>query len=379
MQAHIKLGRIFGIQIGLHFSWILIALLITLSLAAQFSAVNPDWGTGVIWATAIVTGMLFFTAIILHELSHALVARLRGLPVKSITLFALGGVALIEKESADAATEFWVGIAGPIMSVVIGFLCLLSAALLGWSPESQMLAPQTPVVAALVWLGYINIALAVFNMLPGFPLDGGRILRAVIWWITGDVNRSTRIAARVGQFVATFFIVWGVFQFFFGAGFSGLWIAFIGWFLLNAAGASHAQVEITQALKGLRVGDVMRHDFETLDGRTDLQTFVNENLLKTGSRCYFVVEDNRLAGLITPHEVKEVPRNLWAFKRVEDVMLPLETLKTITPDTPVTEALETLTGSDVNQLPVVVNGQIAGVISRNHILEVLKTRSELAI
>jgi Zn-dependent protease/predicted transcriptional regulator len=380
MQAHIKLGRIFGIQIGLHFSWILIALLITLSLAAQFSAVNPDWGTGVIWATAVITGLLFFTAIVLHELSHALVARFRGLPVNSITLFALGGVALIEKESGDAATEFWVGIAGPIMSVLIGFLCLLSAVLLGWSPESQMLAPQTPVVAALVWLGYINIALAIFNMLPGFPLDGGRVLRAIIWWITGDVNRSTRIAARVGQFVAVFFIVWGVFQFFIGgAGFGGLWIAFIGWFLLNAAGASHAQVEITQALKGLRVGDIMRHNFETLDGRTDLETFVNENLLKTGSRCYFVVEGNRFTGLITPHEVKEVPRNLWAFKQVNDVMLPLENLKTITPQTPVLEALETMTRNDVNQLPVVVDGQLAGVISRNHILEVLKTRSELEI
>lgn len=378
MQAHIKLGRIFGIQIGLHFSWILIALLITLSLAAQFSAVNPDWGTGVIWLTAIITGILFFTAIVLHELSHALVARLRGLPVNSITLFALGGVALIEKESDDAATEFWVGISGPIMSVVIGFLCLLAAVALGWSPESQMLAPQTPVVSALVWLGYINFALAIFNMLPGFPLDGGRVLRAIIWWITGDAHRSTRIAARVGQFVATLFIIWGISQFFFGAGFGGLWIALIGWFLLNAAGASHAQVEISQALKGLRVGDVMRRDCPVLDGRTDLETFVNENLLKTGSRCYFVVEENQFTGLITPHEVKEVPRNLWAFKQIADVMLELENLKTVTPKTPVVEALEAMTRNDVNQLPVVVDGQLAGVISRHHILEVLKTRSELA-
>jgi len=206
MQAQIKLGTIFGVQLGLHFSWLLIALLVTLSLAGQFSAVNPEWGGGVIWTTAIVTGLLFFVAVILHELTHAVVAKMRGLPVRSITLFALGGVALIEKESGDAATEFWMGIAGPIMSVAIGFLCLLAAAGLGWSPETQIMSPTTPVLAALVWLGYINIVLAIFNMIPGFPLDGGRILRAIIWWITGNVDRATRIAARVGQFVAVFLL-----------------------------------------------------------------------------------------------------------------------------------------------------------------------------
>jgi len=206
MEAQIKLGRIFGIQLGLHYSWLIIALLVTLSLVGQFYAINSQWGTGVIWATAIITSLLFFTTLLLHELSHAAVARSRGLPVRSITLFALGGVAQIEKEASDAKTEFWMAIVGPITSIVIGVFCLILAWSLGWSPVRE---PRTPPMAVLQWLGYINIALAFFNMIPGFPLDGGRVLRAIVWWITGDPTRSTRIAAKVGQSIAFAFIIWG--------------------------------------------------------------------------------------------------------------------------------------------------------------------------
>ena len=379
MKGNIKIGRVFGVQLGLHFSWLVIAVLVTLSLAGHFSTANEAWGIAMIWTTAVITGLLFFATVILHELSHAFVAKMRGLPVRSITLFALGGIALIDKEADDATTEFLIGIAGPIMSVIIGTLCLLLAAMLGWSPEMQTMAPPTPVLAALVWLGYINIVLAIFNMIPGFPLDGGRVLRAIIWWITGNMNRSTRIAARVGQFVAVLFIVWGVFQFFFGIGFGGLWLALIGWFLLTAASGSYANVAITKVLSGLRVGDVMRRDCETVDGQINLQKFVDEHLLKTGSRCYFVVEDTQLAGMITTHEVKEVPREEWKFKTVDEVTRTLDNLQIVAPQTPVAKAFETMISADVNQLPVASNNQLTGVITRNHILEILKTRAELEI
>lgn len=379
MRAHIRLGTVFGVQLGLHFSWLLIAFLVTLSLAGHFTFVNPEWGSLVIWTTAIVTGLLFFVAVILHELTHAVVAKMRGLPVRSITLFALGGVAQIEKESGDAATEFWMGIAGPIASVVIGFVCLFAAAALGWSPETQMLAPQTPVMAALVWLGYINIILAVFNMIPGFPLDGGRVLRAIVWWITGNVDRATRIAARVGQVVAVLFIVWGIFQFFSGAGFGGLWIAFIGWFLLNAAGASHSQVEVTRALRGLKAADVMRSDCQIIDARTNLQDFVDQHLMRTGGRCYLVVENGHLSGLLTTHEIKEISRGQWSKMTVGQVMRPLEDLHTLDPQTPLSEALETMARDDINQLPVVSGTRLAGVISRGNIVQLLRTRAELEV
>jgi Zn-dependent protease/predicted transcriptional regulator len=374
MEAQIKLGRIFGIQVGLHYSWVIIALLVTLSLAGHFSTHNPEWGRGVIWASAIVTSLLFFAAIIVHELSHAAVAKMRDLPVRSITLFALGGVALIEKEAADAKTEFWMGIAGPITSALIGFVCLVVAFLLGWAPES---GPQTPPIAILMWLGYINIALAIFNMIPGFPLDGGRVLRAIIWWISGDATRATRIAARVGQFVAFAFIIWGIFRFFAGEGLGGLWITLIGWFLLDAARASYAQVMTGESLRGLRVRDVMATDCPVVDGRFNLQTLADEYLLRSGRRCFIVEEDGRIVGLITPHEVKEIERTKWPYTTVDDVMRPLDQLHTIAANTPLAEALERMGREDVNQLPVVEDGRVAGIISRSHIVQVLQTRAEL--
>jgi Zn-dependent protease/predicted transcriptional regulator len=376
MRAHIKLGRIFGIAIGLHYSWIIIALLVTLSLRGQFAAVHPNWSNATTWTTAIITGLLFFVSILLHELSHAAVAKLRGLPVRAITLFALGGVAQIEKDAADAKTEFWMGIIGPITSVVIGIVCLILSFLLGWNFADE---PNGPVAAMFMWLGVINIALAIFNMVPGFPLDGGRVLRAIVWWITGDANRSTRIAATVGQFVAFAFIMIGILRFFSGAGFGGLWLAFIGWFLLEAARASGAQVDITERLKGVRIGDVMTRQFPVVDGNSNLQTFVHDHLLPTGHRCFVVLEQGRPAGIITPHEVKSIERARWPYTTVGDVMHSLENVRTVGPERPIAEALEVMGREDVNQIPVVQNGNLAGIISRGHIMRVLQTRAELDV
>src|SRR6267142_1030150 len=291
MKSHIKLGRLFGIEIGLHLSWFIIALLITLSLADQFHAFNSNWGEGVIWATAIGTSLLFFVAIIAHELSHAMVAKARRLPVRSITLFALGGVAQIEKEAGEASTEFFMGLAGPIMSALIGIACLALAWALGWTPLG---IPRTPLPAMMMWLGFINISLAIFNLIPGFPLDGGRVLRGIIWWLTGDGVRATRIASRVGQVVAFGFIILGIVRFFMGAGFGGLWIAFIGWFLLDAAGASRAQVEISERLRGLRAGDLIESHCTVIDGHDSLVKFVNNYLLRSGDQCYLVHDGNSI-------------------------------------------------------------------------------------
>ncbi len=376
MKSHVELGRIFGIQIGIHFSWLMIAMLITVSLSAHFQVSHPEWSAGLAWLCAAITGLLFFATIIAHELAHALVAKSRDLPVRSITLFALGGVAEIEKEAEDAKTEFWIGIAGPIMSVLIGVVSLLISALAGWQWTAT---PATPPLAILVWLGFINLSLAVFNMIPGFPLDGGRVLRAIIWWITGDADRSTRIAANVGQLVALGFIAMGVMRFFGGAGFGSLWIAFIGWFLLQAARTSLLQTEVLAGLKGVTVGDVMAKDCAMIDGNLNLQTLADEYVLATGRRCFLVVENGEVAGLFTVNDLKEVPRQRWPFTTVDMVCRPIDQFKTIEPDVPVTEAIEAMEKEHLNQLPVVSGGRIQGIITRNNITRFLRMRAELKV
>jgi len=376
MKAQIKLFKIFGIQIGLHYSWLLIAVLVVLSLAGQFAATNRQWGPTVIWGLAILTALLFFAAIVVHELSHAAVAKARGLPVRSITLFALGGVAQIEKEASDAKTEFWMGIAGPITSAVIGIICLGIAAGIGWTPSGSH---QSPLAAMLGWLGVINILLAVFNMIPGFPLDGGRVLRAVVWWITGSASRATRVATAIGQLVAFAFIIIGLFRFFNGAGFAGLWLTFIGWFLLDAARSTYAQFETIERLRGVRVRDIMGGDWTVIDAKTSLQTFVHDHLLKSAKRCFVVEENGHVAGIVTPHEVKDVDREKWSQLSVREVMLPLEKLHAVKPATSLTDALETMGREDINQLPVMSNGHLDGFISRSHILRLLQTRAELQV
>ena len=376
MHSQIKIGRIFGIEIGLHYSWIVIALLIVFSLAGHFREVNSQWGDGIILLTSIVTGGLFFAALIAHELAHSLVARGHGIPVRSITLFALGGVSQVEKEATEAKTEFWIAIVGPLTSFAIGAVLLTASFALGWSADAT---PSTPILAMMVWLGYINVALGIFNLVPGYPLDGGRVLRSIVWWITKDVVRATRIAARVGQAVALFFIVVGVYRVFSGAGFAGLWIAIVGWFLLDAAGQSYAQVELNERLRGVKVGDIMARDCPTVEGRTNLQSFIEEFLLRTGRRCFVVVENGNLAGIIPAHEIKEIEPAIRPYKTVSDAMRPIDEMRTVSANTPVVDVLETMGREDVNQLPVVSGGRLEGIISRGQVLRYLQTRMDLHV
>lgn len=374
MRAQIKLGRIGGILIGLHYSWFIIALLIMFSLADHFRRVTPAWGGTAVWTAALVTAVLFFVTLLLHELAHSIVAKARGLGVRTITLFALGGVSQIESEASDAKSEFWIAIAGPLTSMVLGLAFLGSSRAVGWVPGTE---PATPLVAVLLWLGYINLALAGFNMIPGYPLDGGRVLRAVTWWITGNAERSTRVAARVGQAIAFLFILLGLFRFFVGANFGGLWLAFIGWFLLDASRSSYVQVELMAGLRDRRVADLMDRDCATVQSSLSLQEFVDEHLLRTGRRCFIVVRNSQLVGLITPKEVKTVDRDSWAQTSVQSVMRPLGQLHTVAPETPAAEALELMSREDINQLPVISNGHLEGIFSRGEVLRFLQTRFEL--
>lgn len=376
MKSQIKLGTVFGVELGLHYSWLVIAVLIMFSLVAQFHAVNRAWSEVLVWSTAALTSVLFFACLFAHELSHAVVAKARGIPVHKITLFLLGGVAQIEKEASDASTEFWIALVGPVTSGVLGLILLALAWLLAWVPTSSAATPGT---ALLVWLGYINIGLAVFNMIPGFPLDGGRVLHAILWWAIDDAERSTRAAAFVGQIIAVLFIGFGILRFFQGAGLGGLWIAFIGWFLLQAAGASYMQVRARTLLHGLQAIDVMSTDYESVDPNMSLQEFVNKRLLPSGRRCFLVMQESRLLGLITLREVRAVDAQAWPHTSVGDVMHSGTEIHTVSRNMPLAEALEIMAREDINQLPVVSNGIVEGVVTRAHILQVVRSRAELRL
>jgi len=377
MQAQVQLGRVFGIRIGLHYSWILIAILIVFSLSGQFATVHRDWSSSVVWGTAILTALLFFVCIVLHELGHSVVAQSRGIRVPSIVLFALGGVSQMERESPDAKTEFWMALAGPLVSFVLGLLCLGSAHAMGWA--GPMSSAASPLVAMLGWLAYINFMLGAFNLVPAYPLDGGRVFRAAAWWVTHSIERATRIASFVGQIFGFLFILAGLWQFFHGQGFGGLWIAFIGWFLLDAARSSRVQVEIMHALAGIKVRDVMERNCAVIDSTTNLQTLVDEHLLRTGQRCFMVQKDGQMAGLITPADISRVERRMWPLTTVEQAMRPLAQLQVVSPDAPVVQALETMARENINQLPVASNGHLEGVLSRAHLLEILRTRAQLKV
>jgi Zn-dependent protease/CBS domain-containing protein len=373
VHSHIKLGRIAGIEIGLHFSWFIVAVLIALSLAAHFRSVNPGWTPAVIWAASGITAVLFFVALLLHELAHSMVAKSRGLRVRAITLFALGGVSQIEQDAADAKSEFWIAIVGPATSAAIGFILLGLARAAGWQSGTEA---HSPTMAILLWLGYINIALAVFNMIPGYPLDGGRVLRAILWWISHSQERATRWASRVGQGVAFLFIMFGLYRFFAGAGFGGLWIAFIGWFLLDAARASYLQVGIMAGLRGRTVADLMERNCPSVPGYLSVRDFVDEYLLHSPSRCFLVVSDDHVSGVITPGETRKVPRDEWEQTSVQSVMERLDQLQTVPPETPALQALQRMAHGNISHLAVMSQGALQGIFSQSQVLRFLNVFSE---
>ena len=369
VHSQIKLGRIFGIEIGLHYSWFVIAILIAFSLSMHFRQIRPDWTEQAVWTAAAITAILFFAALLLHELAHSIVAKSRGLNVRAITLFALGGVSQIESEPPDAKSEFWIAIVGPLTSLIIGVVFIWMARLSAGGAATE--AP-TVVAAVLLWLGYINIALAAFNMIPGYPLDGGRILRSILWWISGNAQRATRWAAQVGQVVGFLFILLGLYRFFVGANFGGLWLAFIGWFLLDAARSSYLQTGLIAGLRDRKVADLMERNCATVPGYLSLRDFVDEYLLHSAGRCFLVAQDGNVVGLVTPNETRAVPRDAWPQTSVQSVMRPFHQLLAVPPDMPAVKALELMRRENVNQLPVIADGKLEGIFSRSQLLRFIQ-------
>ena len=376
MQPFLKIGRIAGIEIGIHYTWLLIGVLITGSFIGYLSETHPFWPSRTVWSAAIVISGLFFLSVMLHEMAHAWVAKAYGIPVRTITLFALGGVTRIQKQAAKPAAEFWMGLAGPLVSAALGMACGWLAA--WWGRGSNVMTIQPP-VAILVSLSSLNLMLAMFNLIPGFPLDGGRILRALLWWLGGDENRATRVSSRAGQGVALVLFGLGLWEFLSAQSLSGIWLGLLGWFLLDAATASYIQAEAVTGLTHIKVGDLMSHECLSVQADLSIQRFAEEFVLQTGRRCYAVEDRGTIVGIITPADLAQVERSRWHETPIMQVAHVLDQLQSVSPETPIADALQTMGREDVNQLPVMSAGRMEGMLSRGHILQALQTRSELSM
>jgi Zn-dependent protease len=372
--AGFRIAKILGIPIYLDATWLLIFGLITYTLAMNFRQLHPQWTPAEHWSLGVLTSLLFFGSVLFHELAHSVVALHYKIPVHSITLFLFGGIARIGREPAKPIQEFNIAIAGPLASFLL-------AAVFG---AMTLLFPSAQMVGALAKiLGGSNFILAVFNLAPGFPLDGGRIFRAIVWGITKNFSRATLIAGSSGRVVAYALMGIGGYEAFYrNDWYSGLWLGVIGLYLLNAAQQSIAQMTIREALAGLHASDVMSHEVPTIEGHITLEEYGAE-VLRTGRRCHLVLSGDRLVGMMNVHTLNAVPREQWANNSVQSAMIPRDKIQWTSPDEPLLKLLERLLTADINQMPVVSGAadeapQIVGIVTRDSILRVMQTHSELA-
>jgi Zn-dependent protease/CBS domain-containing protein len=368
----IQIGRIYGIPIFLHTSWFIIFGLIAFSFVSEFEALQLSIPTSRLWGLGLMTSALFFGSLVLHEIAHSVIAKHYKIPVVSITLFVFGGVSRIGREPARALEEFNIAVAGPLSSFLLAGGFWLVARQAGSNAILSTLA------GSLAW---INFSLALFNLIPGFPLDGGHIFRAIVWGFNKDYARATRIAARSGQVVAYGMIALGAVTAItnyapLGGPVGGLWLAFIGWFILSAAKQSQAQVEARGALEGLRVADIMTPELHTVGREISLEDYARE-MVRTGRRAHLVVAGDQLAGLVTAEALNSVPQEDWDVTSVQAVMLPKNKLHWAAPEEPALSLLDRMRTIGMQQMPVIAGGSVVGIVTRDSILRVLQSRHEL--
>jgi Zn-dependent protease/CBS domain-containing protein len=365
MNGNISLGRIGGVQVRVNWSWLVIFALIVWSLEAGiFPSQNPGLSHGTYLAMAVAAAVLFFASLLLHELGHAWQARREGMEIDGITLWLFGGVSQFKTRFPSAGAEFRIAIAGPLVSLVLGVVFVLIA----------FAGLPSAVDGVAAWLGYINLALLVFNLIPALPLDGGRVLRGALWRIKGDLGWATRIAADIGRGFAYLFIALGIAMFIFEGSFSGAWLAFIGWFLLQAATAEARYVATEAALDGLRVRDLMVRKPVTVDGDLTVGRFMDEVARSRRFTTYPVVDAERPIGLLAFSSVAALPRSEWDTRRVLDAMIPLDRVPLLTEDATAVDALTALSASTSNRGLVVENGHLAGLLSITDLTRALEMR-----
>jgi Zn-dependent protease len=366
-----RLGKIFGIDINIDSSWLVIFILFTWVLAGNyFPREYPTWARSLYWVVGLLTSLLVFASVLLHELAHSLVALKQGEKVRSITLFILGGVSQITEEPNEPLKEFAMAIVGPMSSFVIAFVFFILSL--------SLKAVSVPLAASATYLAIINTALGVFNLIPGFPMDGGRVLRSILWKVTGNLKKATRAASVAGQGMAFLLIFLGIFQILRGS-LSGLWWILIGWFLHNAAVSGYSEVMIKSVLQGMKAQDLMSKDFETVPGDLSVQDLVDHYILKKKERVFLVSDNGGLTGIVCLEDVKQTPKEKWPQLKVKDIMTPRERLEAVTPDADGNKILASLATKNIHQVPVMSGDRIEGIICRTDIIRYLQLRSDLGV
>ena len=384
-----RLGRFFGIDLHIDWSWLLIFALVSWSLNSMFREIHPEWTVLAQWGLALLGALLFFISVLAHELAHSIVARARGIPVKNITLFLFGGVSNIQKEPTSPMTELMIAIVGPLTSFLLGGIFLVlgigGAALSDISITSPTgLLPQLgPLNTMFMWLGSVNILLGIFNLIPGFPLDGGRVLRSILWAITDDVVKATRWASVVGQIIAWLLILAGVFMLFgvqvplLGGGIAnGMWIIFIGWFLQNAAVQNYQKAVVQDILGNVPVEKIMNPEVPVVPADIKVDDLVEKHIMKTDNQAFIVFDEDKMVGLVSIDDVRKLSNEERQNETVRDIMTPSKELVVVAPNENAAEALDRLQNRKIRQLPVVNGNRIVGLLRRKDILRWLELQSQ---
>ena len=365
MGNTVTVARVAGIPIAVHWSWLLIFALVTWTLAqGLFPQVLRGRDPGVYWLMSIVAAFGLFASVLVHELSHSLVALARGLGVHDITLFIFGGVSNLAEDAEEPKDEFLVAVVGPLTSFGVASLCWAAA---------QAVPGRNPVGVVLSYLAFINVMLGAFNLLPGFPLDGGRMLRSILWAAMGSLVRATAIASYVGQGFGYLLMGWGVWRGFQGDLFGGMWTIFIGWFLQNAARSAYRQGQLRERLRGVRVAQVMRRQPSAVTPDLSLQELVYDHVVGQGNWTLPVVEDGRVVAVVGVQDAKRVPEARWATTPVRAVMAAGSTV-VISPWDELIRALDLLTDDELREVPVVESGRLVGMLSRADVLHFLEAQ-----
>ncbi len=365
-----RVARLFSIDIEIHPSWLLILAFLSYSLSeGLFPARYDGWSTAEYWTMGVTAALLLFLTVLIHELAHALVAKRRGLEVPRITLFIFGGVSHLARQPSSAGEEFQIAAAGPITSFLIAIVTGALAFLVRDVDDRLQ--------AILEYLSFVNVLLAVFNTLPGFPLDGGRVLRSIAWKKTGSFRRATRVAAGVGEMFGYGLIAIGFFLLLSGNLLNGLWMMFIGWFLLGAARNETANLQLEGVLKRLTARDVMRTDFPTVVPGLPIQDVVDEHMVGQGERAVMVALGGAVSGILTVSDVRRVPKAEWRNTPAQRVMTPRDQITTVEPHTPAVDVLLLLGERQLNQVPVLEDGRMVGLVTRREILERLQLAETL--